>query len=76
MSKRAVVSCVPPTNYIFSSLKASLIYRLYYRARARDEEKERREERESKEAQMRRVANLEALMEEYYKKGISFIFFN
>ena len=31
--------------------------------------KERREKMEAKEAQMRRVANLEALMEEYYKKG-------
>ena len=36
--------------------------------------KERREKMEAKEAQMRRVANLEALMEEYYKKGRDKIF--
>ena len=34
---------------------------------------ERREKRKLKEAQMRRVANLEALLEEYYKKGINSI---
>ena len=34
---------------------------------------ERREKRKQKEAQMRRVAYLEALMKEYYKKGINFI---
>ena len=34
---------------------------------------ERREKRKLKEAQMRRVACLEALMEENHRKGINFI---
>ena len=34
---------------------------------------ERREKRKLKEAQMRRVAYLEALMEENYRKGKNFI---